>query len=154
MKSWFKKPADNIWVPVIQDTTLAQVVPAGYIGLQVHGSGRFGGAKGTWYRNIRWRPLTDKGVPLPGYSPTTGISAPPMRAPNFKLTSNSAVLSGTIDMDYAITVKDAAGRNLESFSGKAGAVNHAFTTNTRGVLFLSLKTAYGIQTAHVVRASI
>jgi hypothetical protein len=155
MKSWFKKPADNIWVPVIQDTTLAQVVPAGYIGLQVHGSGRFGGAKGTWYRNIRWRPLSDKGIPLPGYTGgTSGVQSAPMRAPNFKLTANSAVISGTIDMDYSITVKDAAGRSLESFSGKPGAVNHAFSTNARGVLFLSIKTAFGIQTAHVVRASI
>jgi len=77
-----------------------------------------------------------------------------MRAPNYKLTANSAVISGTIDMDYSITVKDAAGRNLESFSGKPGAVNHAFSTNARGVLFLSIRTAFGVQTAHVVRASI
>jgi hypothetical protein len=154
MKSWFKKPADNVWVPIIQDTTLNQVVPAGYIGIQVHGNGRFGGAKGTWYRNIRWKPLTDKGVPLPAY--TVGLRAPsaPMRAPNFKLTSNSAVISGTIDMDYSITVKDAAGRSLESFSGKAGPVNHAFTSNARGILLLSLKTAYGVQTARVFRTSI
>jgi hypothetical protein len=154
MKSWFKKPADNIWVPIIQDTTLNQVVPAGYIGIQVHGDGRFGGAKGTWYRNIRWKPLNDKGVPPPPY--TVGLRAPsaPMRAPNFKLTSNSAVISGTIDMDYSITVKDAAGRSLESFSGKAGSVNHAFTTNARGILLLSLKTAHGVQTARVLRTSI
>lgn len=151
MKSWFKKPADNVWVPIIQDTTLAKVVPPGYIGIQVHGGGRFGAAKGTWYRGMKWRPLDDK-----GNATTVGVRspAPAMRAPNFKLTADASVISGTIDMDYSVTVKDASGRSLESFSGKAGAVNHALSTDARGVLFLSLRTASGIQTARVVRASL
>lgn len=156
MKSWFKKPADKVWVPIIQDTTLAKVVPAGYIGIQVHGGGRFGAAKGTWYRGMKWRPLDDKGVPLPGYTPKPDAAkpAPAMRAPNYKLTADASVITGTIDLDYAITVKDAAGRSLETFSGKAGAVSHAFSTETRGVLYLKIRTASGIHTARVVRAAL
>jgi hypothetical protein len=150
MKSWFKKPADNVWIPIIQDTTLAKTVPAGYIGIQVHGGGRFGGAKGTWYRNIRWKPIDDKGMPTVG----VGSPSPRMRDPNFKITADASVISGTIDMDYQITVKDLAGRNLETFSGKAGAVNHAFTTNGNGVLFLNIHTASGIQTARIFRTAL
>lgn len=151
MKSWFKKPADKIWVPIIQDSGLTQTVPAGYIGLQVHGGGRFGGPKGTWYRNIRWRPIDDQGAIV---VPVRAPGGTPMRAPNYKFTADASVISGAIDMDYSIAVMDAAGRNLESFSGKAGAVNHRFATNARGVLFLSLKTAFGTQIAHVVRTSL
>ena len=64
MKSWFRKSGASTWVPLLQDTTLAIIDTAGYIGLQVHGGGRFGGAPGTWYRNIKLRELTDLGEPL------------------------------------------------------------------------------------------
>jgi len=64
MKSWFRKSGAVTWVPVIQDTTLVLVVPSGYVGLQVHGGGRFGGSPGTWYRNIKMRELNDLGEPI------------------------------------------------------------------------------------------
>lgn len=154
MKSWFKKPGDSLWIPIFQDTTLNFATPASYIGLQVHGGGRFGGKNGTWYRSIRWRPLDDNGNILPGY--VVGAKQPPhrMRAPNYTLASGAYALTGTIDMDYTITVRDAAGRRLESFSGRAGAVRHPFATASRGILFLDLRTAYGVQTARVVRTSL
>ena len=150
MKSWFKKPGATVWVPILQDTTLAQVVPAGYIGIQVHGGGRFGGAKGTWYRNVRWKPLDDKGVPTPQIKKNVGVS--PFGRVQYKVAATASAITGTIDQKYEITVKDAQGRKLESFSGNAGKINHAFTTSVHGVLFLSIKTARSVESLSVVRA--
>lgn len=151
MKSWFKKPAASVWVPIMQDTTLNFTTPAGYIGMQVHGGGRF--PKGNWYRTIKWRPLDDNGELL---SPPTGMkhTSPRMRMPEFNLAAGASMLTGTIDMDYSLTVRDAAGRLLESFSGKAGPVRHPFSTASRGVLYLNLKTASGIQNSRVVRTTL
>jgi hypothetical protein len=152
MKSWFRKVGATIWVPVIQDTTFnQQAVPAGYIGLQVHGGGRFGGQKGTWYRNIRWKPLDDKGNALT--TPVSGKYLNPIDRVKFNLSANVSALTGKIDQDYEITVKNAEGKTLETFSGKAGTLNHAFTTEARGVLFLSIKTARSVESFSVVRAS-
>jgi hypothetical protein len=64
MKSWFRKSGAATWVPLLQDTTLVQVVPKGYIGLQIHGGGRFSGPPGNWYRNIKIRELNDQGEPI------------------------------------------------------------------------------------------
>jgi hypothetical protein len=153
MKTWFKKPTATVWVPVIQDTTLAQVVPAGYVGLQVHGGGRFGGAKGTWYRNIRWRPLDDKGVPIP-QKPKDGTSL--RKDPSLiesRLTATASMITGSMNMDYTMSVLDLKGRTLESFSGKSGAVNHAFKTNVYGPLTLRISTEHGVKTSHVTRVA-
>jgi hypothetical protein len=154
MKSWFKKPADKVWVPIIQDTTLNYPTPAGYIGLQVHGGGRFGGPKGNWYRTIKWKPIDEKdGKPLPGYEGGVSSNRPGVAAPDFKLTASASVITGTIDKDYSITVRDISGRKLETFSGKAGAVEHPIATSALGVLFLDIKTASGVQSARVVRTT-
>jgi hypothetical protein len=64
MKSWFKKPSASAWVPLLQDTTHMRILRANRIGLQVYGLDRFSGDRGTWYRNIRWRPPDDRGNPL------------------------------------------------------------------------------------------
>jgi hypothetical protein len=153
-KTWFRKMGATVWVPVIQDTTFNQeAVPAGFIGLQVHGGGRFGGTKGTWYRNIRWKPLDDKGVPVPQTPTTAAKYLNPIDRVKFSLSADASALTGKIDQDYEITVKNAEGKTLESFSGKAGNLNHAFTTEARGVLFLSIKTARSVESFSVVRAS-
>jgi hypothetical protein len=55
-RSWFRKLGALDWVPLFADTTLLMDLKPGYIGLLVHGDGRYGGPKGTWYRNIRWKP--------------------------------------------------------------------------------------------------
>ncbi|MDB5049952.1 MAG: hypothetical protein JWO30_3023 [Fibrobacteres bacterium] len=153
MKFWFKKMASTTWVPVIQDTTFNQTtVPPGFIGLQVHGGGRFGGAKGTWYRNIRWKPLDDKGNVIP-QKPLVPTAVSAVDRVKFHFSASASVLTGNIDQNYTITVKDAKGKNLESFSGTPGKVNHAFATNVRGILFLSIKTARSVESFSVVRAS-
>jgi hypothetical protein len=150
MKSWFKKPSAEAWVPLLQDTTLAQVVPAGHIGFQVTGDSEFNGTKGTWYRNIRWKPLDELGRPVA--LPQTGIHSrrESDRSP-FRFSADAYTLAGTVEGDYSITVMDPMGGTLENFSGKAGKVEHAFATGARGILILAIRTAQGIGSAVVLR---
>jgi hypothetical protein len=151
MKAWFKKPSSTAWVPTIQDTTFkAELVPAGYIGIQVHGGGRFGGTKGTWYRNIKWRPLDDNGVPVPQV-PTTGIGALQKPKYDMKLVANS--ITGNIDVDYAITVQDVSGRTLQNFHGNAGPFNHALKTNVDGWVNVQIKSSHGSESFRIHRSA-
>jgi hypothetical protein len=159
MKSWFKKPASNIWVPFIQDTTLQMVVPANRIGFQVHGGGRFGGAKGTWYRNIRWRPLDNNGNPkrLAKSSAGDAFEAESAEAAGFasgpaRFSADANGLTGFLDGDYTVTLQDMQGRTLETFNGKAGEIRHAFAAESRGVLMVRLSSPHGVgQSFRVVR---
>lgn len=148
MKSYFRKIGAAAWVPVVADTILKQVVPAGYIGLQVHGGGRFNGKNGTWYRNMKWRPLNDKGEPL---APV--VAARPLAAktgPEFRI--GSGYLFGKIDSDHEILVRDMRGRTVERFSGKAGTFSYPFTSPVHGWLTLKVKTAGGWSSQRVFRA--
>lgn len=76
-RSWFRKPGAAEWVPLCVDTTLRMRIGAGYIGLRVHGGGEYGSPKGTWYRNIRWKPW----VPAPSAAlrPTAAPPRPVIR---------------------------------------------------------------------------
>lgn len=55
-RTWFRKSGAADWVPLEVDTTLTMGIPPGFIGLQVHQVGALSGNRGTWYRNIRWKP--------------------------------------------------------------------------------------------------
>ena len=151
MKTWFKKPSASIWVPIIQDTIAELVAPPGYIGIQIHRGGRWSGQKGTWYRNIKWKPLTDKGVAVPQVpkpDTATGIRG---AGPRFRFTANSDAIVGSIDRDYRIEVADAAGHRLESFTGKAGAVHHAFAGSVRGLILVRVSSAGSSETIRLIR---
>jgi hypothetical protein len=150
MKAWFRKFGATTWVPTIQDTTLVQVVPAGYLGLQVHGGGRFGGPKGTWYKAVMWRPMNDKGEVIINHS--TAV-APETGKAKFDLSATANALVGSMDKDYEIAVQDLKGRTLESFSGRAGKINHAFASDTFGWLSLRIKTSHGVESMRVLRTS-
>ena len=162
MKSWFKKPTSTVWVPIIQDTTLNVIAPDGRIGLQVHGGGRFAGPKGTWYRNLKYRELTNTGKSITPVAKTSAESGEledtevqPMgleaaEAPA-RFMANANSLSGTMDQDYSAVVSDAKGKVVESFSGKAGRIDHAFATDARGLLILRISTARGAQSHRLVR---
>lgn len=151
MRSWMKKLADTAWVPLGVDSTVMgnTTIPPSYIGLQVHWN--TGWQENHWnlYRNIKWRPLSDKGVPT---SIPTTANAPVRRAPAFAFSANATSLTGTIDQSYTIVVQDLSGRTLERFSGKPGSVRHAFTTRASGTLLLSIRTASGVHSATVTRA--
>ncbi len=152
MKSWFKKIGSTVWVPVLQDTTLPGPVGQGYIGLQVHGGGRFGGAKGTWYRNIRWKPLDDLGVVIP-QKPKDIVAVNPIDRVKYSVYADEGALIGKIDQRYEVTVKNVTGRTLESFAGQPGAFHHDFATSTHGVMFVDIKTARSTETVRIVRPS-
>ncbi|MFC1585357.1 family 16 glycoside hydrolase [Fibrobacterota bacterium] len=94
MKTWFRKPGEEVWVPILHDTTLTLATPPGFIGFQVHQGDRFSGEQGIWYRNIRWKPLDENGQPLwspgivgcmddtyTGYDPTATVHDQSMCGP-------------------------------------------------------------------------
>jgi hypothetical protein len=63
MNSFFRKTGSTTWVPILSDTTMNQIVAPNYIGLLVHGGGRFKGPNGNWYRRIKMKELDDFGNP-------------------------------------------------------------------------------------------
>ena len=151
MKTWFKKPTSTVWVPILQDTTLSQVVPAGYVGLQVHGGGRFGGQKGTWYRDIRWKPLDDNGKPVPQTPIPTGLHKQNPGLIESRMSANASMLTGSVNLDYTISIQDVQGRTVETFTGKAGKVSHAFKSNVYGALMVRINTVQGEKSFRLIR---
>jgi hypothetical protein len=151
MRSWMKKPADTVWVPLSVDSTAmgTQTIKPGYVGLQVHWNTGWQDKHWNLYRDIKWRPLDDKGKPT---SIPTAARQPVSSPAIFSFTASATSLMGTLDQDYAITVRDPGGRVLEEFTGKAGNVRHDFATGAHGILFLEIRTVSGAHTASVVRA--
>ena len=146
MQSFFRKLGATIWTPIWADS-ITKIDPPSFIGLQVHGGGRFPGVN--WYRNYRLRELTDDGQllhPVKVLQQTkAGLVQP------YALQAVGGFLSGSVDMDHTITVHDMSGRVLETFSGRAGAINYAFTSKSYGVLMLDIATANGVTHQRVSR---
>lgn len=152
MKSWMRKASDPVWVPLSQDSTIMGTSPIkpGYIGIQVHWNTGWQDNHWNLYRNIKWRPLDDKGVPTS--IPATDM--PRRGSPAiFSFAAGARSLTGTIDQDYAIAVRDLSGRLVEEFSGKAGYVSHEFSSGAHGILFLGIRTVSGFRSLTVVRAA-
>ena len=156
MFSFFRKSGSDVWVPISADTTVLQdnpalaSIPANYIGLQVHAGGRFSGPKGTWYRSIKWRRLDDAGKPMDS---TGGVSVLPGTKVNYDIQATHEALTGYLDSDHEIIVKNLKGKVLEKFSGKAGKFNYVFKTRENGWLSLQVKTSQGVQYRQVMRDS-
>ncbi len=146
MKFWFRKVGATDWVPVSADTTLMQVIPEGYIGLQVHSGGRFSGANGTWYRNIRWTPLDAKGNRLYTTS-TLGLDG--KAKTDIQVGSNS--LSGFLNLDHEIILSDAKGQVIQSIKGKAGNFQYSFVPRAYGWISMKIKTSKGTEYRSFVR---
>lgn len=150
MFSWFRKVVDGAalpWVPVWFDSSVSQVTPPNYIGLQVHGYSRWStNPAGTWYRNIKIRELDDKGQPVgvTAVAPRAGSAAQGLRA-------TEDALIGSVDADHEITVRSLDGRVVEKFSGRAGEIHHAFTSAAQGVLIVDLTTSRGTEHFRVSR---
>lgn len=139
-KFWFRKVGATDWVPVAFDTTLTQVIAEGYIGLQVHGGGRFGGARGTWYRNIKWTPLNAKGERII----TVGTRTPDGKVHSDIQVGNHALM-GKLDLDHEITLTDIRGVTVQTIKGKAGHFEYALAPRANGWLSMQIKTAKGIE---------
>lgn len=148
MKTWFRKVGATAWVPVSQDTTLAQVVPPNYIGLQVHGGNRFTGPKGTWYKNIKWRPMTDKGEVIINKPTSNAAPAPKF---HYAIQAVGNALVGTVEWKHEITVQDLSGKTLETFKGEGGKINYVLKNEVHGWLSIQVKTPRGVETTRVLR---
>lgn len=159
MKFWFRKSGatSSAWVPVSYDTTLMKTIDPGYIGLQVHGGGRFGGARGTWYRNIKWTPLTDMGAYVypaaanPGCVVGVEESKPTGYVQKVIFTMDGSSMVGQMDLDHEITVKNINGVTVQTFKGKAGNVNYALNKKAVGWLALDIKTSQGTRHQKLIR---
>jgi hypothetical protein len=151
MKSWMKKAADSVWVPLSQDSTIMgdAAIKPGYIGIQVHWNTGWQDNHWNLYRNIKWRPLDDKGAAT---SIPTAVGQRRSSPAIFSFSASPLSLTGSIDQDYWVTVRDMRGRIVEAFSGKAGFVRHDFTSRSHGVLFLGIRTVSGFRSTTVVRA--
>jgi hypothetical protein len=148
MKAWFRKLGAPHWVPLNQDTTLRQIIPPNPIGFEVHGSGRFGGPRGTWYRNIRWRPLDSLGTPLPVGQ---GGGRPALRGADPALDARG--LAGIASKPYLLEVRDVHGRLLETFQGGPGAFRHALATSRSGVLIVTIHEGSRRRAFRIVRTA-
>ncbi|MDB5105402.1 MAG: hypothetical protein JWP91_3091 [Fibrobacteres bacterium] len=116
-KAWFRRVRAETWIPLIEDTTLVWPTPAGYIGFQVQGGGRFTGSRGTWYRNIRWRPLDDQGRPL---HPANAIRPRSIDRSMFRMETGQTGISFLFQRQEAgrtIAIHSLDGRLVERLNG-------------------------------------
>lgn len=161
MRSWYKSRNDTAsrvaaiqWIPIWGDSmayTGAQVDSFGVpnpVAFQVHGGGRFGAARGTWYRNIRIRELDSLGVPLPVVTSIKSGSARQARYTDLKLTSG--LIGGSMDLAHEIVVTNLQGRVLRTYKGPAGTVQYALPSGN-SLLLVRIKTARGTETLKVNR---
>jgi hypothetical protein len=153
LKSWFRKvanppaPGPDNWVPVYNDSQ-AILTPKNFIGFQIHrDNARWVRGPGTWYRNIKWRPLDDTGNPIGIVSTKKHEIADA----GISLKASSGALVGRMPFDHLITVRDVSGRVLERFQGSGGNVHYTFTSQVRGLMVLEVKTALGMSRLSVTR---
>lgn len=140
--AWIRKLGASQWVPTVRDSVQFNT-PAAPLGLQIHGGAQYwGNRNGNWYRNIKIRPLTDDGTPIIQPTSVAGRARRAVAAGNVRVAAG--VLSGSASRDYEITVRDAAGRELERFSGAAGDFHHALGARATGILLVQVKTAQGV----------
>lgn len=142
-QTWIRKVGAAQWTPVIDlewpEPQSSKEAATGYIGFQVHfadGSetrwNRSG--KGNWYRNILVRELNEDGSPK-----AAGIRAV-AGARGARLIADGSELTGILDRDYAVTVRDLAGRRIDAFQGRAGDFSHALPAGrARGILLVELR---------------
>jgi hypothetical protein len=161
MRSWFKSKLDTAsrvstiaWIPMWSDSiayTSAQAALYGVpnpIAFQVHGGGRFGAARGTWYRNIRIRELDSLGNPLPFVTAIQPSSnSPQIHYENVRMTPNALI--GSIDLPHTIVVSDLQGRVLEQFQGDAGSFDYRLKSS--GLLLVQIRTVRGVENLRVGR---
>jgi hypothetical protein len=145
MQAWIRRlnnppvaPPDN-WVPT-HDSAMNILAPANPIGLQIHGGADYWNraGRGTWYRNIRIRPLDVHGEPIP-----VSLHGEALRSPAGGLKLSGDALTGRFDGAHTIRVRDARGRELRRFSSSsAGEVRYELG-DVRGLLLIDVRTARG-----------
>ncbi|MDB5104732.1 MAG: hypothetical protein JWP91_2421 [Fibrobacteres bacterium] len=149
METFIRKLGAAAWVPVYKQTKPV-VTPAGPVALQIHGGGRWKAGSYNMYRNIKIRPINQDGSVIIPFPPpdvvSTGKAAERgFSAPNLKIVGGA--LTGNLDADYAVTLKDVRGQVVERFHAAPGALQHALTSGFHGVLIAELKNNRGA--AHI-----
>jgi len=138
MKSWFRKMGAGVWVPVLADTTLKLKTPAFYIGIQIHGGGRFGAPKGSWYRNLRWKPLDKNGVPI---YPVVSIQNHNVIPKEIFFHKYDLKVSINKPGSHRIKLLNAQGKVIDSKTiGQLEIYSTGNLKISRGVLFLQVET--------------
>lgn len=151
-QAWMRKMGETQWFMVVDVTWPASYLtqynmPAtGHIALQIHYGNYWNktGA-GNWYRNIRLRELDNTGNPI---IPTSvGKSGSDFQG---ALRATAGSLSGNLDRDYQVTIRDAAGRILDSFGAAKGLFRHELKGGREGVVFVDLRSGSTVTTKRFV----
>ncbi len=148
METFLRKAGASAWTPIYKSTK-AVVTPAGPIGLQIHGGGRWKTGAWNMYRNIKIRNLNIDGTVAP-FTSTTAVKAanPDLKAaanttpPNLEISQNALV--GTLDLASDITIRDVAGHVVDKFHADSGNFQHALATKAQGILFVEFKNNRGV----------
>jgi hypothetical protein len=147
--AWIRKLGSPHWIPTVRDS-VQQNTPPAPLGFQIHGGqSSWGNQNGHWYRNIKIRPLTDDGTPI-----IEAVSIAPGKraaAGSKDVRAVAGALTGNVPENYEVVIRDAGGRELESFSGPAGSFRHALASRSNGVLLVQIKTAKGVDHLRVPR---
>lgn len=120
----------------------------GYLAFQIHyGSYWDKSGKGNWYRNIRVRPLDDQGNPPPVVVKLGIIKS----GRDASISAAASVLSGWLDKNYTVTVRNLSGKVMESFQANAGILNHAFAKSVpQGMLLVELRAGADVHTLRIL----
>jgi hypothetical protein len=149
METFIRKVAtpEIPWVPVYKAARMI-VTPAGPIGLQIHGGGRWKAGTYNLYRNMKLRRLNKDGTPITSTQLRHG-KAPEIKAPDVGI--ENGYLTASLSADHSITLRDIRGNFIESISAPAGLLRHALPANLRGIFFAELKSVRGSHRVRLMR---
>lgn len=150
MQAWIRRlnnppvaPPNN-WVPT-HDSAMNTLTPANPIGLQIHGGSDYWNrsGRGTWYRNIKIRPLDASGNPVSVSLKTPERHGALSPAPqSFRVVEG--VLTGRLASDHTVVVRAVDGRVLGRFAGPGGEVSYRLPDTAKGVLLIEIRTFEGV----------
>jgi hypothetical protein len=149
MEVWVRdlKTPNKPWVPMLNQVKTMSLAK-NYIALQIHhGADRWSGTAGSWYRNIRWKPLTEAGSPPVDVAAKNAGNAPA----GYRLSASPDYLQGASETDFAVTVRDLSGKVVDRFSGKAGSFRHALPEQAHGVLLVEFTSPRGVYHQRISR---
>jgi hypothetical protein len=149
-QAFLRKVGVTEWT-MVTDVTWPQayanvVGTSGFLAFQIHYGNYWNkSGKGNWYRNIRVRPLEANGNPVPT---KVGMVR---SAKQDVFSATGSALTGWLEKDFHVTVRDLRGKVLESFPAKAGTLNHTFSTAVpKGMLVVELKSGAEVRTSRVL----
>ena len=157
METWMRKVQDPpvAWVPIYKNSK-SVVTPAAPIALQIHGgTDMWKSGAMNLYRNIKIRPLNIDGSPIipvnirgNGSDRKTGAVNPGLRK-DVSLVGDR--LTGSLEADTEITVRDARGAEALRFHASAGRFEKVLPAEATGVLLVDFKRRDGVDRFRLCR---